>query len=158
MLATNPHQTIPSVEVRELTEHSIEDAIVIGGLMHQLDPAFSNEPMSRETFEEISTSPHHGLLGAYIGDALVGTATMTKVLEPAISYGFMGGFVIDETRRGQGIAQALWGEMGAWCRRHNLDFFLFHTEPEREAAIKFYQKMGATLLDPQENYIYRVDV
>ena len=136
------------LEVVRLKHYSLEIATGIGSLMPQLDPRMSNAPTPQKRLEKIIHSPERDQLVALNQARVVGAATMNIVMGAGKdSEGWLEDFIVDQSFRGQGVADALWNEMQAWCRDKELPGFSFETESYRTAAIAFYQQHGAQLVE-----------
>jgi GNAT superfamily N-acetyltransferase len=64
----------------------------------------------------------------------------------------MGGLVVDEAYRGQGVGRMLvdWAE--TWARDHGCDTIYLRSNVQREAAHRFYERMGYQLTKTQRAY------
>jgi ribosomal protein S18 acetylase RimI-like enzyme len=64
----------------------------------------------------------------------------------------MGGLVVDEACRGRGIGRMLvdWAE--AWAREHGCESLYLRSNVQREAAHRFYERMGYQLVKTQRAY------
>lgn len=148
-MTTQNHITVSTLE-------HYDPAIAAGlsQLAQQLDPAFTSHVSEAHFNQYFRDSSERSILIAERAGTLLGTAVMHVMVEqtPDSLAGYMGGFVVDEAERGSGAAIALWSGMKRWCRERDLASFAFNTETSRERAVKFYERMGAVLLEGTDSH------
>lgn len=135
------------VIVERLKAYSYKDAREIGRLLPFLSENCSGEPVPEALLREIIDSAHHEQLVARYKGEIVGTATLTLLLGPAVKkMGYLEDFVTNPSLRGHGIGGALWEEMMAWCRQNDVPL-TFTSRPHRVDAHRFYKAHGAEVRD-----------
>lgn len=106
-------------------------------------------PVSCETIERrialFQNLPDHAVFIAHIGGEPVGWIDVGIVhhlqSEP---YGEIGGFVVAESYRGNGIGKQLIARAEQWMRAHGLLRALVRSQVSREPAHRFYLRAGYT--------------
>jgi len=133
--------------IERLKTYSPKDAIEIGQLMPFLSERMSDTPIPQELLTEIIESPYHEQIAARMNGKIVGTATLSLIMGPAVGkQAHLEGFVTDPTVRGRGIGSQIWDEVLKWCNERNVDLE-FTSNPSREAAHNFYRARGAKIRD-----------
>jgi ribosomal protein S18 acetylase RimI-like enzyme len=136
--------------IREATE--VTPALVegIAALIPQLSS--TARPPTREELEEIVASPATVLLVASDGLATVGALTLVLVRIPTGLRAIIEDVVVDQSRRGQGIGEAL--TLGALerARAAGARGVDLTSRPSREAANRLYQRLGFVR---RESNVYR---
>jgi len=61
----------------------------------------------------------------------------------------LGGFVVDEAHRGQGVGRALMAQAESWVRKAGVPKLRIRTRSDREGAHAFYAARGFTLIKQQ---------
>ena len=137
----------PLVHIERLTTYNADDASGIGRLMPYLSQRMSNIPVHEALLTQIITSPYHEQIVARLGDKIVGAATLSIIMGPAVGkQARLEGFVTDPEIRGQGIGSRIWDEIMKWCDEHGVDLE-FTSNPSRKAAHDFYLARGAKVRD-----------
>lgn len=120
-------------------------------MMHLLDeyqsklyPAESNHLDPASTLAE----PNVKLMGAYIGDELVGIGA-AKIMD---QYGELKRFYVPESHRGQGIAEGVIAELEKWLISNKIQRCCLETGIHQHAAIRFYEKLGYSICPPFGSY------
>jgi ribosomal protein S18 acetylase RimI-like enzyme len=136
--------------IREATE--VTPALVegIAALIPQLSS--TARPPTREELEEIVASPATVLLVASDGPAVVGALTLVLVRIPTGLRAIIEDVVVDQSRRGQGIGEAL--TLGALerARAAGARSVDLTSRPSREAANRLYERLGFVR---RESNVYR---
>jgi ribosomal protein S18 acetylase RimI-like enzyme len=136
--------------IREATE--VTPALVegIAALIPQLSS--TARPPTREELEEIVASPATVLLVASDGLATVGALTLVLVRIPTGLRAIIEDVVVDQSRRGQGIGEAL--TLGALerARAAGARSVDLTSRPSREAANRLYERLGFVR---RESNVYR---
>ena len=136
-----------NVIIERLTAYTHEDAIGIGQLMPFLSQRMSDAPIAEELLTEIITSPYHEQIVARLNGKIVGAATLSIIMGPAVGkQARLEGFVTDPEIRGQGIGSKIWDEAVRWCNERHIDLE-FTSSPSRKAAHSFYLARGAEIRD-----------
>jgi acetyltransferase (GNAT) family protein len=87
--------------------------------------------MAEELLQEIIASPHHEQLVARLEGIIVGAATLSIIMGPAVKReGYLSDFVADPNIIGARIGHKIWEEMIRWCEEHNIDL-VFTSRPTR---------------------------
>jgi len=136
---------ISDIKVERLAGFTDDDAIELGRLMPFLSDKFTAVSISRELLEEIVRSPYHDQLIARVEGRIVGAATLSIVMGAGAGReGYLQDFVTHPQFRGQGIGDAIWNEIMAWCQEHDVDLG-FTSHPRRQDAHRFYLSHGAQI-------------
>ena len=87
---------------------------------------------------------------------MVGTATLNLIVGTAGEKAWLEDFVTssEESVRGKGMGYAIWGELLNWCREREVNLS-FTSNPDREAARRFYERQGAEII---ATTVFRVPV
>lgn len=145
----------PLAHIERLTAYNAEDASEIGRLMPFLSQRMSSGPVPKELLTQIITSPYHEQIVARLGDKIVGAATLSIIMGPAVGkQARLEGFVTDPEIRGQGIGSRIWDEIMKWCDEHDVDLE-FTSNPRRKAAHDFYLARGAEIRDTTVFHVRR---
>jgi len=133
--------------IERLDKFNIDDAKGIGKLMPFLSQRLSDKPMSTEILKAIIESPNQVQIVARLGDEIVGTATLSLILGPAVmKSAYLSDFVTNPNIRGNGVGGKIWDEMIAWCKEQNANL-TFTSKAKREDAHRFYINHGAEVHD-----------
>jgi GNAT superfamily N-acetyltransferase len=68
----------------------------------------------------------------------------------------IGGLVVSQSHRGQGIGELLFGQAVGWTRDQQLNVIRVRSRIERDDAHRFYKRLGFRQLKSQ--YVYIVDL
>jgi hypothetical protein len=129
------------IGVTRLDEYNPEDAVGIGRLMPFLSGRLSGEPMAEALLKEIIASPHHEQFVARLEGIIVGAATLSILMGPAVNKeGYLSDFVADPNIKGARIGHKIWEEMISWCEGHNIDL-AFTSRSTRKKLINFMKIM-----------------
>lgn len=135
------------VSIERLTAYTQKDAADIGRLMPFLSERMNNTPIAQQLLTQIIKSPYHEQIVARLDGKIVGTATLSIIMGPAVGkQARLEGFVTNPEIRGQGIGSRIWNEILQWCREHKVDLE-FTSNPARKAAHDFYLARGAEVRD-----------
>ena len=135
------------ISIERLTAYSQKDAIDIGRLMPFLSRRMNDNPIDKKLLTQIIESPYHEQIVARMAGRIVGTATLSIIMGPAVGkQARLEGFVTDPKIRGQGIGSHIWDEVLIWCNERDIDLE-FTSNPSRSAAHKFYLARGAEIRD-----------
>ena len=138
----------PEITTHELTTLDPNDVLDLEKLMPFLSPRFKDVPIPTTRLQEIISSPSHEQFVARCDGRIIGAATMSIVMGAAMGKeGYLSDFVVHPEARGTGASQALWGNIVLWSTVHKLDVIRFTSHQSREAAHRFYEKQGATIVD-----------
>ena len=74
--------------------------------------------------------------------AIVGTLTLTILLTPGATFGFVEDVVVDNAARGRGIGEALVRECLRLAAEQGVRRIELHSGNHRQAAIRLYQRVG----------------
>ena len=74
---------------------------------------------------------------------------VTRLVE-AEPFAELGGFVVDEAHRGQGVGRALMAQAESWVRKAGVPKLRIRTQSDREGAHAFYTARGFTLVKQQD--------
>jgi len=143
------------VSIERLTHYSVEDAAGIGRLMPFLSQRMSDDPVSEALLTQIITSPYHEQIVARFNGKIVGAATLSIIMGPAVGkQARLEGFVTDREIRGQGIGSLIWSEVLDWCTEQGVDLE-FTSNPRRKTAHDFYLARGAEVRDTTVFHVHR---
>jgi GNAT superfamily N-acetyltransferase len=132
------------VRIRALTAADAEPA---ARLSTQL--GYPTTPAAiRARIDFLSGLPDHALFAAEAGDgAVLGWLHVfgEHLLEEPVSYAEIGGLVVDESARRQGVGRALLRAAEEWAARHGYPELRLRTSSRREDAHAFYRRSGYVL-------------
>jgi GNAT superfamily N-acetyltransferase len=142
-----------AISIETLTEYREADAIAIGMLGPSLSERFTGSPVPPSQLQAIITSPDAVQFVARYNGTIVGIATVS-VTRAAIAgpTAYLGDFVTDSSRQGQGIGTKLWVSVITWCRERGLNLE-FTSSSQRSAAHAFYLHHGAIERDTQSFHV-----
>jgi ribosomal protein S18 acetylase RimI-like enzyme len=142
-----------SVEVVECDE--ITPAVVVA--FERLTPQLSssNPPPTRAQLDEIAQSPATVLFLARRTDEIVGTLTLALFRIPTGLRAWIEDVVVDESARGQGVAEALNRAAIERARAAGAVSIDLTSRPSREAANRLYRRIG---FEPRETNVYRYSI
>jgi GNAT superfamily N-acetyltransferase len=128
-----------AVSIRRL---SVDDAEAAAALSGQLGYSCSAEDL-RERIEELSRTADRVAFAAVIDDQVVGwiDAAMERHLQYAAS-AVIGGLVVREDMRGQGVGRRLCLEVEEWARSKSIPLVRVRSQIKREDAHRFYLRDG----------------
>lgn len=93
------------------------------------------------------------LVGCFIGDRIVGIASMAIYKVISGNKGWIEDVIVDENYRGMGIGLKLIEKLLSISNEKQLNEVLLFTEEHRTAAISLYEKLG---FSKKESNIYRL--
>ncbi len=143
-------ETKPHISVGIVSEYDKSVMQAIGDCMPALDASFSPWAMPEDTFQKYfmgpGPDPERSMFIVERNEHIIGTFVLQRIIEQHWQAwsAELNGFVITEEARGTGAAQIAWQHMLQWCRDNGLAKLTLNTETSRTAAIKFYERMGAT--------------
>ena len=105
--------------------------------------------------EKIVASEDIAVITAEDGGRIIGVAFLFFAQKMGKRIAFVEDVVVDEAHRGQGIGENIMAEVVSLARRNKTTYVTFTSRPEREAANKFYQKIGFEL---RETNVYRMNL
>ncbi len=102
-------------------------------------------PDVRAAFDEIQSDPNNELWVGELDNQIVAMAHLTFI--PGLSRGGMRRALVEAVRvpasqRGQGIGSALMNRLEARARERNCGLIQLTTDRKREAAHRFYERLG----------------
>lgn len=129
----------PAVSIRRLT---VEDAEAAAQLSCQLGYSCSAGDL-RERIEELSRAADRVAFAAVLDGQIVGwiDAAMERHLQYPAS-AVIGGLVVREDTRGQGIGRRLCVEVEDWARSQCVPLVRVRSQIKREGAHRFYLRDG----------------
>lgn len=139
--------------IEEITEVTDELVAALRRLVPQLSS--SNPPPTREQLAEMVGSPAIALLVAREPDAggeIVGSLTLAVFRIPTGLRAWIEDVVVDESRRGKGIGEALTREALATAQRAGATTVDLTSRPSRETANRLYQRIG---FERRDTNVYR---
>jgi ribosomal protein S18 acetylase RimI-like enzyme len=138
--------------VAQVTEVTDEVVAAIGALLPQLSS--SAPPPTRETIEEIVTSPATVLLVARDEyETIVGTLTLAVFRIPSGVRAWIEDVIVDDAARGQGAGEAMTKvalEVAAAAGARTVELT---SRPSRLAANRLYLRLG---FQQRETNVYRI--
>lgn len=139
----------PEVKIREARE---ADVTALHGLVFALAQHHGQAALLMTSVESLreagfGASPKFQALLAEVEGAIVGFTTYTRnySIWRAAEYLNLDDVFVVETHRGLGIGEALMREAARVCRAQGLSRLRWEVEPENTSAIRFYERLGATL-------------
>jgi GNAT superfamily N-acetyltransferase len=137
---STPSQTNSiAVSIRRL---SVDDAEAAAALSSQL--GYPSSPVDlRERIEELSRTTDRVAFAAVVDRQMVGwiDAAMERHLQYAAS-AVIGGLVVREDMRGQGVGRRLCIEVEEWARSQSVPLVRVRSQIKREDAHRFYLRDG----------------
>jgi ribosomal protein S18 acetylase RimI-like enzyme len=139
-----------SVRVEIASEASND---LVAGLNHLLPQlSTSASPLTTSDVEELLASRAATVFVARNEGKIVGTLTLVVFPIPTGRRAWIEDVVVDESARGQGVAEALTNAAIEESRRQNVRTIDLTTRPSREAANRLYVRLGFEL---RETNVYR---
>jgi GNAT superfamily N-acetyltransferase len=137
----------------EIRIATLADAPAIEELSVQLGYA-SSQGETVDRLKEMVESTDHGVFVACAGKGMVvGWVHVFKTLRvESNAFSELGGFVVDEHHRGQGIGRMLLGAAEEWALARGLPKLRVRTRSGRAEAHAFYEQRGFSL--KKEQYVY----
>lgn len=132
------------IQTMVIDQESAEIAEQLNDLLVQLSP---ESKVDQGRLEQIVSSDTAGIIVAKDGEKIVGMATVNVIQKLAESKAELEDFVVDADQRGKGVASILWDSVIDWCRQKEVVNLEFTSRPARQAAQRFYSKMGAEIRD-----------
>lgn len=97
---------------------------------------------SREQLQKVIDCPVNTLFAARVNDRTVGTLTLTMVVTPTGTTGWIADVVVDDLVRGKGIGEKLVREAITRAKSLGARYVDLSSRPAREAANRLYQRIG----------------
>ncbi len=116
--------------------------------VHKLIVSSFSNPWSRETVESMLQSEKSALFGAFIGEELVGFASLEWILDE----GSLTEIAVRSEYRRQGIAQKLMEELLKVAEDNNFSFVTLEVRESNQPAISLYRKFGFKEVGLRKNY------
>lgn len=136
-----------SLRIEVLETYKPAYATALGRLMTFLSEKADGQPISADLLKDIIASKHHRQYAAWIGETMVGAATLSIILGPrAGRYAYLNDLVVDPAYPDYHIGTRLYAEIEAWCRAEHMRMD-FTSRPDRQAAHRFYLNKGAVIRD-----------
>jgi GNAT superfamily N-acetyltransferase len=135
------------VVIERLEEYSDETAAAIGRLLPFLSKNATGKPVNESLLREIIDSPDREQLVARLEGRLVGSAVLNRIVGNTRTKAWLEDFVVYPEVQGHGVGYKLWQEMLNWCAEHGVDYLEFTSGNDREEAVEFYKRRGATIRD-----------
>lgn len=127
------------VNIEILSSISRADADDLSSLLGQLSKTAS---FDRVRIEAIVAHEATDLLVARIDGRVVGTATFVEIPLPSGQRGHVEDVVVDEEKRGRGIARSLLQHMTALATERKLRSLDLTSRSSRESALRLYESVG----------------
>ncbi|WP_121355901.1 GNAT family N-acetyltransferase [Flavisolibacter nicotianae] len=120
----------------------IEDAFAVSHLSHQLGYALSEE-QTQTQLEAVLTNKEHTAFVATMNGAVSGWIHAFKPLYiESLPFVEIGGLVVDEAHRGNGIGKNLVEAVMHWCHEQNIPTLRLRSQVKRKEAHLFYKALG----------------
>jgi ribosomal protein S18 acetylase RimI-like enzyme len=112
--------------------------------LHRMIPQLApGTPLpSRAQLQKVIDCPVNTLFAARVNDRTVGTLTLTMVVTPTGTTGWVADVVVDDLVRGKGIGEKLVREAIAHAKSLGARYVDLSSRPAREAANRLYQRIG----------------
>jgi GNAT superfamily N-acetyltransferase len=144
-----------AVEIRTAT---INDAAAIAELSRQLGYPSSLEETTERLQALVQTGDHAVFVACLGNDFVVGWLHVFRALRvESDPFCELGGFVVAEPQRGEGIGRALLEAVESWSTEHGVLRLRVRTRHEREGAHRFYRHQGFTKTKDQRVYDKRLE-
>jgi ribosomal protein S18 acetylase RimI-like enzyme len=140
------------------------DAVVISALetitpefleaLHRMIPQLApGSPLpSREQLDAVIGCSTNTLLAARVNDRTVGTLTLSMLITPTGTTGWIADVVVDNEVRGKGIGEKLVRDAISRAAEMGARYVDLSSRPVREAANRLYQRIG---FEKRETNYYR---
>lgn len=138
------------IEVKEVRTEYIDS---INNLLGQLtsSPKEMNEALLRTIVESDRTH----LFLAYIGNQMVGMATLAAYVIPTGTKAWVEDVVVDNNFRGKHIGKKLVNHVVEYTKKYSPCSLMLTSRPMRVAANKLYQSVG---FEKRETNVYKIQV
>lgn len=138
------------IEITELDSVTPEFLEALHRMIPQLAPG---SPLpSREQLEAVIACESNTLLSARVHDRTVGTLTLTMLITPTGTSGWIADVVVDNDVRGKGIGEKLVREAISRAAALGARYVDLSSRPARVAANRLYQRIG---FEKRETNYYR---
>ncbi len=138
---------------------TLDDAAAMAGLAEQLGYTVTERDVSRRFAELVRQSDHAVYVAAAPGEKAVGWIHLyidySLVHSPVVA---LGGLVVDEAYRGQGIGRRLMEQAETWGRERNCEAVYLKTNMIRHEAHAFYENLGYQRVKTQYAYRKRLSI
>jgi GNAT superfamily N-acetyltransferase len=153
----NPFQEVIMSDVKIVkAELSMVPALL--PLCKQLGYELSADEVSAQ-LQKILSRPDHLLLAALLDGEVHGWAHFYVVdLIISLPYVEVGGIVVDEACRKQGLGQALLQEGEHWTMENGMDEIRLRSGIQRAEAHAFYERVGYTCIKHQKTFLKNLPV
>ena len=132
--------TDEQVEITALDSITPEFIEAVHRMIPQLAPGASLP--SSEQLEKVIASSSNILLAARVNSQTVGTLTLTMLITPTGTVGWIGDVVVDSQVRGKGIGEKLVRDAIDRAAARGAKYVDLSSRPAREAANRLYQRIG----------------
>ena len=127
----------------------LQDSQALADLCTQLGYP-STEQEVRDRLEQMADFPHHALFAAEVSGRVIGYVHVHAYPLPETDFhAEIGGLVVDEKHRGQGIGRRLLLEAETWARAQGCQVLLVRSNVIRENAHHFYKELGYQTIKSQ---------
>lgn len=133
----------------ERASYSPELAVELGQLNMHLTDVSEGSPVPEDLLRVGTESPFAVQLTARARDTLIGAASLTQLAGLNHRDAWLNDFVVNPDWRSTGVAEALREGWNNWAQERSIDRLLFTSGWGKVAAHKFYQRHGASIINPQ---------
>lgn len=138
------------IEAKEVRTEYIDG---INNLLGQLTS--SPKEMNEALLQAIVESDRTHLFLAYIGNQMVGMATLAAYVIPTGTKAWVEDVVVDNNFRGKHIGKKLVNHVVEYTKKYNPCSLMLTSRPMRVAANKLYQSVG---FEKRETNVYKIQV
>ena len=138
------------IEAKEVRTEYIDG---INNLLGQLTS--SPKEMNEALLQAIVESDRTHLFLAYIGNQMVGMATLAAYVIPTGTKAWVEDVVVDNNFRGKHIAKKLINHVVEYTKKYSPCSLMLTSRPMRVAANKLYQSVG---FEKRETNVYKIQV
>lgn len=130
----------------------VKDARAVADLAGQLGYPTPADDV-RKRLEPILADRGQAFIVAEVGDEVVGWihVHVTRLVESA-PFAELGGFIVDQEHRGQGVGRRLMAAAEEWIRAQGIPKLRVRTRSDRDDAHAFYEAQGYALVKEQRIY------
>ncbi|OGL31362.1 hypothetical protein A3F37_03295 [Candidatus Saccharibacteria bacterium RIFCSPHIGHO2_12_FULL_41_12] len=133
-----------NVQTGVVADSSVETIQQLNYVLTQLS---SGTKVDEARLKKIIESDTADIIVAKVDGKIVGMATINVIQKLASAKAELEDFVVDSGQRGSGVAGILWEALVEWCKSKGVENLEFTSRSSREAAQRFYAKMGAEIRD-----------
>lgn len=141
------------MEVFQLKDASPETLRQLQALLAQLRTDAGGPIGSLDELRDAVGNDYVAIVVAKEGETIVGMAVLNTAVNVGRHVGYVEDVVVDESRRGHGLGEALMRKVIEIAREKQITKLRLTSRPSRTAAHKLYQRLG---FEQQDTNVYRL--